>query len=292
MRLRSCPNLWFVRVLPVPTLPLLLPTPPPVHKPHLLLQTDELVVAGLGDSNGILSCALSQGTRIEDNGWTKLEDYPSDGCNTEHRSHIVWKEIMKTHSPSREDERRRIEEANGWITTETEISCSQIHRINWNDCDVIDIVGRSMSNGKAEVGRILSISRVCGDLAVSRAIGDKEYKAAYNTIHTESVMDEDNSAIGWKCSLIQDHRVKGDLISSIPDVSVHSLLPVIDEFLLLACDGLWDVMDSIDAVRITRNLLFQKGFNAKESVSHADIFIMPPFLFILSLLTIHYFTTG
>jgi hypothetical protein len=31
-----------------------------------------------------------------------------------------------------------------------------------------------------------------------------------------------------------------------------------DEFLLLACDGLWDVIDAEDAVRVTRDLLFEK----------------------------------
>ena len=38
-----------------------------------------------------------------------------------------------------------------------------------------------------------------------------------------------------------------------------------DEFLLLACDGFWDVVDAIDAVRIMRSLLFEKGFSARES---------------------------
>jgi len=227
-----------------------------------------LAVAGLGDSNGVLCCALRTDRDTEEGGWTILEDYHSNGCNTNHEVDVVWKEVVKTHSPSREDEKKRIEDANGWITTETEISCSQIHRVNWDDYDVIDIVGRSSGNGHAEVGRILTISRVCGDLAVSRALGDREFKAAYNIIHTGARMDEEKSAVEWESDsiLMKDRRFKGDLISSMPEINLFNLGEgKIDEFLLLACDGLWDVMDAIDAVRITRNLLFDKGFSAKES---------------------------
>jgi serine/threonine protein phosphatase PrpC len=41
----------------------------------------------------------------------------------------------------------------------------------------------------------------------------------------------------------------------------------VDEFVLLACDGLWDVMDPDDAVRVTRGLLFEKKWTAKKAAA-------------------------
>jgi serine/threonine protein phosphatase PrpC len=36
---------------------------------------------------------------------------------------------------------------------------------------------------------------------------------------------------------------------------------------LLACDGLWDVIDAEDAVRVTRDLLFEKKWLAKKAAA-------------------------
>jgi len=233
---------------------------------------NKLVVAGLGDSNGVLCCTTSHDSGIQEDGWKNLNEHQPNACNMRHEANIIWKNIVQTHNPSREDERKRVEDANGWITTETEISCSQIQRVNWNDYDVIDLVGRSSRNGQAGVSRIMTISRVCGDLAVSRALGDREFKAAYNILPTEVVtevaVDGDASPIEWESDsvLMKDRRFKGDLISSIPEINLFNLGGgKTNEFLLLACDGLWDVMDAVDAVRITRNLLFEKGFSTKDS---------------------------
>jgi len=235
---------------------------------------NKLVVAGLGDSNGVLCCTTPRDSGMQEDDWKILNERQLNTCNMRHESDIIWKNIIQTHSPSREDERKRIEDANGWITTETEILCSQIQRVNWDDIDVIDLVGRSSCNGHAGVGRILTISRVCGDLAVSRALGDREFKAAYNILHTEAVtgvtVDGEASAVEgfWESDsvLMKNRRFKGDLISSLPEINLFNLGGrKTNEFLLFACDGLWDVMDAIDAVQITRNLLIEKGLSAKDS---------------------------
>jgi len=85
------------------------------------------------------------------------------------------------HKPTRRDEKRRIH-ANG---------------------------------GKVKNGRVL------GRLAVSRAIGDFDYKR-------------------------EDRHV----VSAKPDIEQFRIQSHTD-FIILACDGLWDVMSSEDAVRIT-----------------------------------------
>ena len=78
-----------------------------------------------------------------------------------------------------------------------------------------------------EAGGTVQWKRVDGDLAVSRALGDFQYK------------------------LRKDLPPEKQKVSCEPDIKVHERQSG-DEVLLLACDGLWDVMsnqEAIDAVR-------------------------------------------
>ncbi|GBG25566.1 Protein phosphatase 1B [Hondaea fermentalgiana] len=68
-------------------------------------------------------------------------------------------------------------------------------------------------------GGTVSFRRVNGDLAVSRALGDFLYKA------NDSLPDVEQQ------------------VSAEPDVSVIARKPT-DQFVLLACDGIWDVMSN------------------------------------------------
>eukprot|EP00565_Helicotheca_tamesis_P000896 CAMPEP_0185737344 /NCGR_PEP_ID=MMETSP1171-20130828/30175_1 /TAXON_ID=374046 /ORGANISM="Helicotheca tamensis, Strain CCMP826" /LENGTH=185 /DNA_ID=CAMNT_0028408243 /DNA_START=1 /DNA_END=558 /DNA_ORIENTATION=+ len=136
-------------------------------------------------------------------------------------------------------------------------------------------VSQSHSAGKkghhAEPGRIIQISRICGELAVSRALGDRDFKAAYNRLEVTGA----DSDVRWEGPLFlpypekHDGFFKGDLVSSTPEVQMERIgrQGAFHEFLLLACDGLWDVMDADDAVRVTRGLLFEKKWNAKEAAA-------------------------
>ena len=45
------------------------------------------------------------------------------------------------------------------------------------------------------------------------------------------------------------------LVTSVPEIMHHKIDPASDEFLLLACDGVWDVMSSEDAVTFVRSRL-------------------------------------
>lgn len=64
--------------------------------------------------------------------------------------------------------------------------------------------------------------RVNGSLAVSRALGDYEYKNAEGMGPCEQV------------------------VSPEPEIFVRDRDDALDEFLVLACDGIWDVMTNED----------------------------------------------
>ena len=79
-----------------------------------------------------------------------------------------------------------------------------------------------------------------GGLSVSRTIGD----------------------ISMKC-----HPSSPGLVSSEPELW-EARLTRLDEFLLLACDGVWDVMNSQQAVDCVRANLFRTNNNAEEAAKH------------------------
>lgn len=70
---------------------------------------------------------------------------------------------------------------------------------------------------------IAGMCRVNGNLNLSRAIGDLKYKA--------------NASL----------KAKDQIITAEPDIRVLDLMPE-DQFFVLACDGVWDVMDNQQVV--------------------------------------------
>jgi serine/threonine protein phosphatase PrpC len=99
-----------------------------------------------------------------------------------------FKEMSFDHKPYNPEERERIEKAGGFV--------------QWK--------------------------RVDGDLAVSRALGDFQYKQRDDLPDVEQ------------------------RVSPEPEIVVYERNPSLDEFLLLACDGLWDIMQSDEAMVIGR----------------------------------------
>lgn len=75
------------------------------------------------------------------------------------------------------------------------------------------------------------IQRVNGSLAVSRALGDFEYKN------------------------VEGRGPCEQLVSPEPEVSVMDRDEERDEFLVLACDGVWDVMSNEDLCDFVRSRL-------------------------------------
>lgn len=82
-------------------------------------------------------------------------------------------------------------------------------------------------------GGYVEFNRVNGNLALSRAIGDFEFKQNYALPPEEQV------------------------VTVNPEIIVHDVTPE-DEFLVIACDGIWDCMSSQDVVNWTRHQIAEK----------------------------------
>lgn len=80
-------------------------------------------------------------------------------------------------------------------------------------------------------GGSVMIQRVNGSLAVSRALGDYEYKQVEGKGPCEQ------------------------LVSPEPEITVHERDPQRDEFFVLACDGIWDVMGNDELCDYVRHML-------------------------------------
>jgi serine/threonine protein phosphatase PrpC len=81
-----------------------------------------------------------------------------------------------------------------------------------------------------KAGGTVQFKRVDGDLAVSRAFGDFQYKTS------------------------PELPAEQQKVSPEPDIITHNRCDA-DEFLLLACDGLFDVMSNLEATAALRTIL-------------------------------------
>ncbi|RYG64066.1 protein serine/threonine phosphatase 2C family protein [archaeon] len=89
---------------------------------------------------------------------------------------------------------------------------------------------------EARGGKVIN-SRVNGVLAVSRAMGDVQFKAP---------IPASKNMTDWPESLV----------SAVPDVK-HEVITPMSEFLVLATDGVWDVMQPQDAVDLVRQAIIR-----------------------------------
>jgi protein phosphatase 1G len=118
--------------------------------------------------------------------------------------------LSEDHKPNEEGEKRRIENAGGWVETIEGTGGGRTHY------------------------------RVNGNLNLSRALGDLEYKKR------------------------EDLKASEQIISATPDVSVTERKEE-DEFVLIACDGIWDVKDNQAAVDFCREKLYVEKKSPKQT---------------------------
>jgi serine/threonine protein kinase/serine/threonine protein phosphatase PrpC len=95
-------------------------------------------------------------------------------------------------------------------------------------------------------GRVVN-NRVNGVMAITRAFGDLEFKGLLDPQH--GATGSGSSGLG---RAFRDNDKVPPLLTAKPDVSDVELKPSEDAFLLLACDGLWDVIESDEAADIFR----------------------------------------
>jgi len=100
--------------------------------------------------------------------------------------------------------------------------------------------------------------RVCGIIAVSRAFGDADFKGAgLHRMLTKGVEDG-----LWDHAFASSKSFTADAVISEPDV-LEMATQSGDEFLVVATDGLWDVISSQEVCTLVRNDL-KKGRHPKD----------------------------
>lgn len=99
-------------------------------------------------------------------------------------------------------------------------------------------------------GGFVADGRVKGSLALSRAIGDMEFKQS--------------PGLG----------PEAQMVTALPDVRREPLRST-DEFLLIACDGIWDVMSSSGAVEFVRGRLAGGAMPVDAAASLCDACMAP-----------------
>lgn len=105
-------------------------------------------------------------------------------------------------------------------------------------------------------GKVTFDGRVNGGLNLSRALGDHAYKQ--------------NAVL----------PPQEQMISALPDVRHITIEPERDEFMILACDGIWNFMSSQDVVQFIKTRLTEKYDNISkicEEVIYGSI--VCPFIF-------------
>jgi serine/threonine protein phosphatase PrpC len=106
-------------------------------------------------------------------------------------------------------------------------------------------------------GGYVAGGRVEGDLAVSRGLGDFRFKNLDVVMAGVVPTQADNGS-----SENENDRpmfTPGDQkVSPIPDIIVQNRNPSQDEFVIVACDGIWDVQTNYEAVKMVAEI-FEEG---------------------------------
>lgn len=146
---------------------------------------------------------------------------------------VVAIDLTKDHTP--ETERERVEAAGGWITTEIELG---LHKLK--SMQLEDPVIRKYAEAAV---KWQSVSRVNSDLGVARAIGDADFKLGPRM-----------ARFPWNFPKGVARTFTADIVNGKPDIGEFDLEDG-DRFVIIACDGLWDVFSSQQAVDLVAGFL-------------------------------------
>jgi serine/threonine protein phosphatase PrpC len=191
----------------------------------------DLVVASLGDCRAVLAEAAGGGGAA-----AGCCAPPACACAFSARALTV------EHTPA--SEAARVAAAGGWVHEDAELSLGKLRSMDVSH----PFVARRLAADGASLMRWTNVSRLMGELGVSRALGDADYKGARMGLYP------------WHWPRGATPRaLSADLVIAEPDV-VHVALPPLrargagapccPPFLILACDGLWEVLDSQEAVDV------------------------------------------
>ena len=136
-----------------------------------------------------------------------------------------------------------------------------------------------------EAGGYVSGGRVEGDLAVSRGLGDFRFKdfdvvlsgaAGENRDRRNAILDANDESSGDTIKpLLPDGKPGDQKVSPVPDIIVQNRNEMEDEFIVIACDGIWDVQTNQECVQMVADI-FSEGESdiglVCEEVSEKSIF--------------------
>ncbi|GMH64774.1 hypothetical protein TrST_g1221 [Triparma strigata] len=166
---------------------------------------------------------------------------------------VGYEEMSIVHKANDEIEKSRILKCNGWVQSESEISIPPMARLDLEDEEVCLILERNarerLGTSSSNPGKLVEIHRVCGELSVSRALGDIDFKSAYNDKDPEGWWQGPNF-LPYDRSHSQ--KFTGDLVTSEPGIVTGRLNP--RDWVLICCDGVTDVMELEDLSRICDNI--------------------------------------
>ena len=143
------------------------------------------------------------------------------------------------HKPQREDEKLRIERAGGWVESQEVLNIPKLYALGLEHTELLD--------EQQELVGWVFVHKVCGALAMTRSFGD--------------VLIKDMLVDNFECTL--ETGFAGPLIVANPEVRSELISPATDAFLLVACDGLYDVFSSQEAVDFVLGQL-SKGTRREE----------------------------
>ncbi len=200
----------------------------------LLRGSTELWTANVGDSKAVM------GRRLLDSDSSR--PFSSSGTRrrrSDNHDVICALDIIVDQTPGRPDERARIEAQGGWVTEERELQMSRLHSMDLQDPEI-------RQEALEQVVKWITIYRVNGELAVSRSIGDPDYKHPGLNGYPWAYPPESSARQSMTF-------VGSDLVLSVPEVRRYDLRDVSGEFIIIASDGLWDIVESQKAVEFVAN---------------------------------------
>jgi protein phosphatase 2C family protein 2/3 len=151
-------------------------------------------------------------------------------------------DLSSDHKPTREDERDRIELAGGWIDSQDVLNIPKLYALGLEHTELLD--------EHHELIGWVTVHKVMGALGMTRSMGDVLIKSTKLAENFESCYEE---------------GFQGELIIAEPEILTDEITAE-DDFLVVACDGLWDVFSSQMCVEFISAEL-DKGTERNEVVN-------------------------
>ena len=212
-----------------------------------LVTSQEIVVANVGDSRCILASSkpTPEGTNgdhaTNKNGTDPKESESSEAsAETEAAETEAPPALVAEESSSSNDQKEIAVVVTALSEDHKPTFPEEIARVKAAGFDVETIAIQEEDGTETLIHKVVKNAKE--QLAVSRAFGDFDYKANKQLPEVEQA------------------------VIPLPDVVIHTRKPDSDLYLVLACDGIWDVMDNEEVIDVVQKQVEIKSKFAPEFV--------------------------